>query len=276
LFKPEKRCSHLQELKRQQEAFVDMTSHEIRNPLSAIIQSADSISASLAACLTLGASPNGRILSVSKEVLEDSMDAADTITLCAHHQKLVVNDILTLSKMDSDMLTVSPIDVEPLRIIQQVVKMFETESAKHGIIVTVAVESSFHELELHNVRLDPSRLTQVLVNILGNAIKFTKLLAEKWITIKVGGSIENPDDIESGIEYIRPDEMTIPSRFTDGSSPGSRMCFMRIAVHDTGPGLKPIEIEKLFKRFGQGNVLLRVYRSVLRLLMNTSISSNRS
>lgn len=235
--------------------FVDMTSHEIRNPLSAIIQSADSISSSLAACFP-SASSQGGIITVSKEILEDNMDAAETITLCAQHQKRVVDDILTLSKMDADMLRVTPVDVEPLRIIQHVVKMFETESIKQDITVTVEVEPSFHTLNLHNVRLDPSRLTQVLVNIVGNAIKFSRHVAEKKVTIRVGGSIEPPDDAEGGIEYIRPHETTVPNAFSDVSEAESSMFFLRIKVHDTGPGLKPAERERLFKRFGQGILLV--------------------
>lgn len=239
-------------MKRQQENFVDMTSHEIRNPLSAIIQSADSIRSSLATCFT-GACKDHEPVFISRSLLEDNMDAAETIVLCAQHQKRIVDDILTLSKMDADMLLVTPVDVEPLKIVQSVVKMFETESTKHGILVTVKVDDSFHKLGLHKVRLDPSRLTQVLVNILGNAIKFTRLVvAEKRITINVSGSIESPDDSESGVEYIRPHDTTIPNVFIVGSSTGSLMCFMRIAVHDTGPGLRPAERERLFKRFGQG------------------------
>jgi hypothetical protein len=64
------------------------------------------------------------------------------------------------------MLSVTPVDVEPLKIIGHVVKMFESESAKHAISVTVFVEPSFDDLGLHSARLDPSRLTQVIVNIL--------------------------------------------------------------------------------------------------------------
>ncbi|KAF2501573.1 hypothetical protein BU16DRAFT_203150 [Lophium mytilinum] len=248
-----RRMEEAMEMKRQQEAFVDMTSHEIRNPLSAIIQSADSISSTLTSCFSSSVSQDGRIVTISRELLEDSLDAADTITLCAQHQKRVVDDILTLSKMDSDMLLVTPVDVEPLQIIHSAVKMFETESTKEGIDVTVDVEPSFHQLGLQNVRLDPSRLTQVLVNILGNAIKFTRVVAEKRVTIRVGGSLHIPNDTESGIEYVHPAETIIPSAFMEGSSTGSRMCFMRVAVHDTGPGLKPAERERLFKRFGQAS-----------------------
>lgn len=64
------------------------------------------------------------------------------------------------------MLSVTPIDVELLKIVGHVVKMFESESMKYGISVKVEVEPSFEQLGLRNVRLDPSRLTQVLVNIL--------------------------------------------------------------------------------------------------------------
>lgn len=247
-----RRMEEAMELKRQQEVFVDMTSHEIRNPLSAILQSADSISSSLAACFS-SVNKDAGIVSVEREILEENMDAADTITLCAQHQKRIVDDILTLSKMDADMLLVTPVDVEPLKIVQHVVKMFETESAKHNIAVKVEVESSFHKLKLESVQLDPSRLTQVLVNIVGNAIKFTRLVEEKRITIKIGGSADNPGDTESGIEYIRPHETTIPSAFMNDSKKGSQTSFLRIAVHDTGPGLKPMERERLFKRFGQAS-----------------------
>jgi signal transduction histidine kinase len=230
-----------------------MASHEIRNPLSAIIQSADSISSTLAGFVS--SSPkHDSVVSLSKTILEDSLDAADTITLCAQHQKRVVDDILTLSKMDSDMLTVTPVDVEPLQIIQHVIKMFEPESNKHGITVALDIEASFHDLGLQNIRLDPSRLTQVFVNILGNAIKFTRAVVDRRVTIKVGGSLKKPDDSDSGVEYIHPHETSISNAFMNRSITGSRMCFMRIAVHDTGPGLTPAERERLFKRFGQGDI----------------------
>ena len=99
------------ELKRQQENFIDMTSwacpivftfwlanitsHEMRNPLSAILQCSDEITSSLTQFQTLEEqSQSGQKLS---DVLESSIDAAQTIALCAQHQVCVLFDDLELS-----------------------------------------------------------------------------------------------------------------------------------------------------------------------------------
>lgn len=91
------------ELKRQQENFIDITSHEMRNPLSAILQCADEISTILGDFRTSGAHE------ILPRVVSDSIDAAQTIALCAQHQKRIVDDVLTLSKLDSAMLMVGTI-----------------------------------------------------------------------------------------------------------------------------------------------------------------------
>ena len=88
------------ELKRQQENFIDITSHEMRNPLSAILQCADEISTILSDFRTSG------LREIPPRLLTDSIDAAQTIALCAQHQKRIVDDVLTLSKLDSAMLMV--------------------------------------------------------------------------------------------------------------------------------------------------------------------------
>jgi PAS domain S-box-containing protein len=88
------------ELKRQQENFIDITSHEMRNPLSAILQCADEISTILSDFRTSGEA------TIPPSVVTDSIDAAQTIALCALHQKRIVDDVLTLSKLDSAMLMV--------------------------------------------------------------------------------------------------------------------------------------------------------------------------
>ena len=87
------------ETKRQADRFIDMTSHEMRNPLSAILQSADGILTALG----VGSGSAARSLSLdhttpgmSSELTEAVVDAAQTIVLCAQHQKRIVDDILTL------------------------------------------------------------------------------------------------------------------------------------------------------------------------------------
>ena len=78
-----RRTEEAMEHKRQQENFIDTTSHEIRNPLSAILQCADEIVNSLSEAKTGGES-------ISGEVLDGNINAAQTIVLCANHQKRIV------------------------------------------------------------------------------------------------------------------------------------------------------------------------------------------
>lgn len=80
------------ELKRQQENFIDMTSHEMRNPLSAILQCSDEITTSLLNYKSdEEASKSPQRLA---DTLDSSIDAAQTIALCAQHQ--VSNSLATL------------------------------------------------------------------------------------------------------------------------------------------------------------------------------------
>ncbi|KAG9955603.1 hypothetical protein KCU78_g24814, partial [Aureobasidium melanogenum] len=119
------------ELKRQQENFIDITSHEMRNPLSAILQCADEITTTmsrlrdgLAGQASL-ASPIDKFLSKNQNaetidgILSSTVDSAQTIALCAQHQKRIVDDILTLSKLDSQLLLVTPVDAQPLTVAQR-------------------------------------------------------------------------------------------------------------------------------------------------------------
>jgi signal transduction histidine kinase len=158
-----RRMEEAMELKRQQENFIDITSHEMRNPLSAILQCADEISA------TLSELRSTESLSESQAaVVDSSIDAAQTITLCALHQKRIVDDVLTLSKLDSAMLLVTPVDVQPATVVQRALKMFECELHNADIVLEFNIHESFHSLRIDWVRLDPSRLLQVLINLATN------------------------------------------------------------------------------------------------------------
>lgn len=80
-----RRMEEAVELKRQQENFIDITSHEMRNPLSAILQCADEIASSL---ISFKKGSSGR--QPTSELIDSNIDAAQIIALCANHQKRIV------------------------------------------------------------------------------------------------------------------------------------------------------------------------------------------
>lgn len=237
------------ELKRQQENFIDITSHEMRNPLSAILQCADEISTTLTEFRVKGSSPQ----KVVDELMDNSVDAAQTIALCAQHQKRIVDDILTLSKLDSALLLVTPTDVMPITVAQRALKMFDGEVHKADIHLDFKVDESLERLHVEWVKLDPSRLLQVLINLTTNAIKFTTTQEKRIITVTVGASLERPSKHEPNhVSYFptraKRKDLTKSAEWGSGEK-----VFIHFAVQDTGRGLTQDETKLLFLRFSQAS-----------------------
>ncbi|KAI0160631.1 hypothetical protein GGR57DRAFT_388932 [Xylariaceae sp. FL1272] len=236
------------ELKRQQENFIDITSHEMRNPLSAILQCADEIATTLAKCSTLDESRESENLKLG---LAGCLEAANTITLCASHQKRIVDDILTLSKLDSQLLLVTPVDVQPVSVVKRVLKMFEGELSTNGIEMKFQVKNRYIDMGIDWVKLDPSRLLQVLINLMTNAIKFTQARAERSIVITLDASTEVCATTESGITYF-PSDRADKDSLTDHADWGDGdKVNLHFSVQDTGRGLDEHEMKLLFQRFSQ-------------------------
>ena len=236
------------ELKRQQENFIDITSHEMRNPLSAILQCADGISTSLGVVLS-----KNRDAGLPKELIDTNIDAAQTIILCAQHQKRIVDDILTLSKLDSALLFVTPVDIQPIKVTQRALKMFEAEMATADIKTQFCVDESVKKLDIDWVKADPSRLLQVLINLTTNAIKFTTTQAKRTITVTLSVSVHRPARNETcGVSYFptrsKRKDSTESSDWGDGQK-----VFLHFAVQDTGRGLDEHEKKLLFQRFSQAS-----------------------
>ncbi|KAI0966475.1 histidine kinase [Xylaria arbuscula] len=237
------------ELKRQQENFIDITSHEMRNPLSAILQCADEIAGTLSTYnLTKDANEKSENL---KLALAGCLEAANTISLCASHQKRIVDDILTLSKLDSQLLLVTPVDVQPLAVVQRVLKMFEGELNTNGIEMKFQVKNRYIDLGVDWVKLDPSRLLQVLINLMTNAIKFTQSHPKRSIVVTLDASVEISDITESGVTYFqsdRSDQDDLTDQPEWGTGAKINLVF---SVQDTGRGLDEHERKLLFQRFSQ-------------------------
>jgi signal transduction histidine kinase len=86
------------------------------------------------------------------------------IVSCSMHQKRVIDDVLTLSKLDSNLILITPMRVQPEVVVSDAVRMFEVECNQSGIHLTFRIDETFNGMDW--VMLDPSRLLQVLINLL--------------------------------------------------------------------------------------------------------------
>ncbi|KAK1758611.1 hypothetical protein QBC47DRAFT_375225 [Echria macrotheca] len=254
------------ESKRQQENFIDMTSHEMRNPLSAIIHCADAITATLTRVQELvNGDPHlavpGRngldghhgddAQAEVHELVENSIDSAETIVGCAQHQKRIVDDILTMSKLDSKLLAITPITVNPIQMVQEALKMFEVEARRVDIALGMVVDQSYRDLDIRYLDFDPSRLKQVLINLLTNALKFTKTGPTRNVSVAVSASKSRPTEATSSVQFIPRSK---ESEEEDYHPPAPRdSVFLMFEVKDTGQGLTEEEKKSLFQRFVQAS-----------------------
>lgn len=234
--------------KKRQEDFVDAISHEVRNPLSAIFQLADLVSSSLA-----DVRARGGTLDLALKALEENVEAAETILLCANHQKRIVDDVLTLSKLDFMLLDLSPLPTRPIELVESAVKMFEAESLKHDVQLEIIRDKSFEELGVDWVCADSSRVTQIFINVLSNAIKFTKGEMERRISISYGACSSETLPAFSKSMHWAP--MTANSEDSmDGPDWGDgEKVYLTFSTTDTGTGVSQEEIQRLFRRFEQAS-----------------------
>ena len=243
------RTAEANEMRLQQSRFVDIICHEIRNPLSAILQCADEISASLLEYKTDSTDP-----SIPIKLLDSNIDAAQTISLCSVHQTRIVSDVLTISKLDSALLLVTPVDVRPHAVVQQALKMFEAEVHQADITMDFQLDQSFKELEVDWVRFDPSRLLQVLINLGTNAIKFTSNQDRRVVTIALAAYRQRPSHMDSsGISYITARAPHRDITADDADWGAGDPIFLQFSVQDTGRGLSEGEKKLLFLRFSQAS-----------------------
>ncbi|TQN70603.1 Hybrid signal transduction histidine kinase K [Colletotrichum shisoi] len=236
------------ELKRQQENFIDITSHEMRNPLSAVLQCADEIVNSIAEYRSQ--QRDDKQLEV---LLEGCAEAAHTINLCASHQKRIVDDVLTLSKLDSQLLLVTPVDSHPTTVVRHVIKMFESELNTHDIKLEFSIDQAYVTHAVDWVRLDPSRLSQVLINLMTNAIKFTQGREKRVITMRMSASKNITEVTEKGVSFFPTRKEDVQALTKEKDWGTGEEINLHFSVQDTGPGLREDEKKLLFQRFSQAS-----------------------
>ncbi|KAL8689174.1 MAG: hypothetical protein Q9224_004703 [Gallowayella concinna] len=211
----------------------------MRNPLSAILQSADSIFTTLTEYQT---SQNQSI----SALLDSTLESASIITLCAQQQNRILNDILTLSKLDSGLLPVAASLAQPEAIARDTLKMFEGELHSNRIEWNFVVEDTYKHYRIDWVMIDPSRLSQ--------AIKFTRNVGHS-ITASVGATESKPPSIAGQNIAWFPSKNSDAKRdlTLDPEWGKGQQVFLSFAIRDTGRGLSDEEKKKLFHRFSQAS-----------------------
>ena len=172
--------------------FMANMSHEIRTPLTAVLGFTS-------------------LLAGRDDLADDARAKVDRIGAAGQAMLAIVNDILDFSKLEAGLMPVNPRPSRPLEVLETALSLFEPQAQAKGLTLAFRAE----DLPEH-VTLDPDRVRQVLLNLIGNAVKFTE-----------AGTVE----VTAGYDA------------TSGR--------LRMAVRDSGAGMTDEQQAVLFQRFSQ-------------------------
>ncbi|KAI4636964.1 hypothetical protein J4E93_010754 [Alternaria ventricosa] len=238
----ESRLQQAVEAKRQQE--------------NAVMHCADSIAHSLSEvklllnqCENRGTPDNesSRTADDLRNLNSSMCDAVDTIMACTMHQKRIIDDILSLSKLDSNLLEICPTVFQVKSFLGQVENTFKTEAEQAGVQLVAVADPSLTELGVDWIDADPGRVTQVLFNMVANAIKFTKDKSdERAVTVRIGVASWPPTAIFDGLTKAVQKTGSV-----DQSEPEEGSIFLWFKVEDTGCGMDESTKARVFSQFTQ-------------------------
>ena len=183
--------THAEDASLAKSEFLANMSHEIRTPMTAILGYAELLTDSEAA--TAAAPACGHALAIHNN---------------ARHLLTVINDILDMSKIEAGQMLLEDLPVDPAALIEETAALMQVRAAAKGLFLRVHYDSPLPVV----MRSDPTRLRQIVLNLVGNAIKFTE----------VGG-------VSVHVSY----------------EPSSRR--LLISVVDTGIGMTPDQLREIMK-----------------------------
>lgn len=186
------------------------------------------------------------------ETLRESLDLATTITYCANHQKRIVDDVLTLSKLDARLLQIYPESTNPIKLYREILGLFGPEIRAAGMNTNYMVGEGYNRLDVRRVMMDPNRVTQIVINLLSNAIKFTKKGKKRDLEMTLNAHMEEPANKPMGTRYVpsgvQHQDPTGRPEWGQGDT-----IYLSFSVKDSGLGMTPEEASNLFQKFSQAS-----------------------
>jgi PAS domain S-box-containing protein len=185
---------------RAKSIFLANMSHELRTPLNIIL--------GFTQLLIRGGSLNPQ-----------QQDQLNTINRSGEHLLTLINDVLEMSKIEAGRVTLNETDFDFHDLLDWLYQMFQFKSQSKGLQFTIQRSPNSPEF----IRTDESKLRQVLVNLVGNAVKFTQTGS---VTLRVG---------------VKPYEEAV----------AAELLMLTFEVEDTGPGIASADLSRLFQPFVQ-------------------------
>ena len=183
--------------------FLANMSHEIRTPMTSILGYAD-------------------LLSTEELNTKEVSDYLTAIRRNGHSLLSLINDILDLSKIEANRVTLEKRNIDLSELVDMIFSMVSVRAEEKGLRLV----AKFENKPLEKFRSDPTRIRQILVNLLGNAIKFTEL-GEVSLTVRSLHPKGKPDQIQfvvsdSGIGMNREQVKNIFLPFTQADGTVTR------------------------------------------------------
>ena len=207
--------SELIRVNRMKSEFLANVSHELRTPLNAIVGFADLLSEG-----------------IYGELTSRQMKPIERIEASATHLRQLVDQILDLAKMAAGRVELQSDAIDLSAFILDVVSEVESLMNEKNLAASIAVSSS-----LPRINTDPNHLRQILVNLIGNAVKYTE---RGGVTVRARLATDGElSHLPSAVAYLGTKQAGIP--------------WVAIQVIDTGYGIASADQARIFEEFEQVN-----------------------